>query len=222
VKILDNNIRVRLYGDVSTYVRKNSNVQSVRLFQLFRRFPFIFALIAFAGLAVGYFLTFVCNDGNVVNELAFRFFGIACLIFYGVLLMMFFFKLINKRWGDFCDRMIARLDDYQSKREGLAVSSPAKETVGQFQLKHDLLLICSVGVLALELLVWIMHFYMLFPRLCLSLSAYAFIFAPVFIVLAVMDILKRGLTWQRIVAFLCSLSAVILVAVTIYLKLHET
>ena len=201
---------------------KNFHDESARLFKLFRRFPFIFGLLAFTGVTVGSIATFVCNDRDVVNELAIRCFGIACLIFYGALLTMFCYKIATKSWGDFCDRMIFRLEDVQSQRERLAAKSLATESVRKFLLKYDILLICSIGVLALQLLVWTMHFYMLFPRLDLSLSAYPFIVAPVFAVLAVVDIIKRGFTWKRLVAFLCASSSVVLVAVTIYLKIHGT
>src|SRR5271155_4037432 len=96
------------------------------------------------------------------------------------------------------------------------------EAVRAACLRDGTILVCGISILVLAIFAWCaLHFGL--PRdFWIIPFFYAMIFAPTFIVLATMDVLKRGWTLKRAIAFLCSAVAVALVAVLIYVRIHHT
>lgn len=66
------------------------------MWRTFRRFPFLFLLCAFVGLAVGIGLLFI--PGTVIKII-----GAGCVVFYGGLALMYFIKKRDDSWNHFCD-----------------------------------------------------------------------------------------------------------------------
>jgi hypothetical protein len=79
-------------------------------FRIVRKFPFVFALVAIVGLALGYCCIFVLHDDSPAKEWFLRIIGVGCLIFYGWLLVLLIHKMSNKNWTDFCDWAISIFD----------------------------------------------------------------------------------------------------------------
>jgi hypothetical protein len=76
-------------------------------FRIVRRVPLVFAIVAIGGLVLGYCCVFVFHDNVQSKEWFLRILGIGCFVFYGWLLTLLIWKLINKSWRDFCDWAIA-------------------------------------------------------------------------------------------------------------------
>jgi hypothetical protein len=95
------------------------------------------------------------------------------------------------------------------------------EAVRAACLRDGTILVCSIVILALATFGWcashfgFSHDVWFIPLFC------SMIFAPAFVVLAAMDILKRGWTLKRVFALLCSAVAVALVAVLMYVRIHQ-
>jgi len=95
------------------------------------------------------------------------------------------------------------------------------EYIRRALLRDDTIFGCGIVILTLAVLaqfafhlgrssdIWFFPFF------------YALIFAPTFGVLATMDIIKRGWTLKRFLAILCSAVAVVLVAIQIYVRIHQ-
>jgi hypothetical protein len=95
------------------------------------------------------------------------------------------------------------------------------ESIRAAFLRDGTVLICSIVVLASVIFaLCALHFGFLQDFWLIPLL-YSFLFAPVFGVLAVIDILKRGWTSKRGLAVLCSAVAVALVAALMYLRIHQ-
>jgi ABC-type glycerol-3-phosphate transport system permease component len=95
------------------------------------------------------------------------------------------------------------------------------EAVRAACLRDGTILVCSVVVLALSAFA-LCAFRFGFPFDCWSIPAiYSMIFAPTFVVLAAMDIMKRGRTSKRVYSLLCSGMAVGLTATVFYYRMHQ-
>ena len=79
-------------------------------FRIVRRVPLVFAVVAVAGLVLGYCCIFVLHDDAPSKEWFLRVLGVGCLVFYGWLLVLLIWKLIARSWTDFCDWAIAVFD----------------------------------------------------------------------------------------------------------------
>jgi hypothetical protein len=87
-------------------------------------------------------------------------------------------------------------------------------------LRDGTILVCGIVILALALFAWCaLRFGFSFDFWFIPFF-YALIFAPTFVVLAAMDILRRGWTLKRVFALLCSAVAVALVAALMYVRIH--
>ena len=89
-----------------------------------------------------------------------------------------------------------------------------------FYLRHDMLLIGSVGIFALAVFGWSISHFVILRDFGATVFTLVLLFSPVFVVLAIMDILKSGLTRNRIIALVCSAVAVGLVAARVYIVIH--
>jgi hypothetical protein len=88
-------------------------------------------------------------------------------------------------------------------------------------LRDGTILICGISILALAIFAWCALHFGLRRDFWIIPFFYAMIFAPTFIVLATMDVLKRGWTLKRVIAILCSAVAIALVAALIYVRIHH-
>ncbi|MGH7988564.1 MAG: hypothetical protein ACREDS_00010 [Limisphaerales bacterium] len=82
-------------------------------------------------------------------------------------------------------------------------------------------LICSIVILVLAIFAWFALHFGFSRDFWLIPFFYAMIFSPAFVMLAAMDIFKRGWTLKRIFALLCSVVGVALVAALIYFRIHQ-
>jgi hypothetical protein len=76
-------------------------------FRVVKRFPFVFALVAIAGLVLGYCCIFVLHDDVLLKEWLLRIIGGGCFVFYGGLLIFLICKINSRRWAEFCDWAIS-------------------------------------------------------------------------------------------------------------------
>jgi peptidoglycan/LPS O-acetylase OafA/YrhL len=88
-------------------------------------------------------------------------------------------------------------------------------------LRDSTILICSIVSLVLAIFAWIASYFG-FPLDFWSIPLFlAFLFAPVFGVLAALDMLKRERTLKRFLALLCAAATVVVVAYQIYVKICQ-
>jgi hypothetical protein len=85
------------------YLNPLTRIVRRTFFRVVRRCPWVFALVALAGLFLGYCCLFVFQDDNSRKEWFLRVLGVLCLIFYGGLIVLLIRKLATKSWMDFCD-----------------------------------------------------------------------------------------------------------------------
>jgi hypothetical protein len=85
------------------YLTPLTRIVGRTFFRVVRRFPFVFVVVAVAGLVLGYCCIFVLHDDKPSKEWFLRCLGIGCLFFYGGLLVLLIHKICTKKWADFCD-----------------------------------------------------------------------------------------------------------------------